>query len=98
MSNATPRARCTLEFKPGTARQNGAGQTIAWTVRLPGGMGASATALFFAAVIIWTVLGNSIVHWVATGWWWLAAPGLLFALSALRMAAIVGQGVLRHVA
>lgn len=61
-------------------------------------VGACAYVLFFVAVITWTVLGNSIVVWAATGWWWLAAPGLLFALSALCMAAIAGQGVRRHVA
>jgi len=59
-------------------------------------VGAAVYALFFVGVIIWTVLGNSIVDASATGWWWLAAPALLFALSALRMAAIVGQGVRRH--
>jgi hypothetical protein len=60
-------------------------------------VGAWAYALFFVALIIWTVLGNSIVAWAAPGWWCLAAPGLLFALSALCMAAIAGQRVRRHV-
>lgn len=61
-------------------------------------LGACAYALFFVAVIIWTVLGNSIVAWTATGWWWLAAPGLLFALSALFIAAIAGLRGRRYVA
>jgi hypothetical protein len=61
-------------------------------------VGACAYALFFVAVIIWTVLGNSIVARTAAGWWWLAAPGLLFALSTLCMAAFAGQWVRRHVA
>lgn len=61
-------------------------------------VGACAYALFFVALMIWTVLGNSIVAWAAPGWWSVAAPGLLFALSALCMAAIAWQGVRRHVA
>lgn len=60
--------------------------------------GACAYALFFVAVMVWTVLGNSIAAWAAPGWWWLAAPGLLFALSALCLAALAGQGVRRPVA
>jgi hypothetical protein len=58
-------------------------------------VGALAYAFFFLAVVVWTVLGNSIVAQVAPGWWWLAAPGLLFALCA---AAITGLGMRRHVA
>jgi hypothetical protein len=55
-------------------------------------VGAWAYAAFFAAVIIWTVLGNSIVGWAVAGWWWLATPGLLFALCTLCAAAIAGRG------
>jgi hypothetical protein len=61
-------------------------------------VGAWAYALFFMALIIWTVLGNSMLAWAAPGWWWLAAPGLLFALSALRIAAIAAQRGQRNVA
>lgn len=59
---------------------------------------AGAYALFFVGVIIWTMLGKAIANPSAPGWWWLAAPGLMFSLSALRMAAIPGQRVRRHVA
>ena len=61
-------------------------------------VGAWSYALFFVAVIIWTVLGNSIVALVTPEWWWFAAPGLMFALSALCMAAIAAQRGQRHVA
>jgi hypothetical protein len=61
-------------------------------------VGAWAYALFFLALVIWTVLGNAIVAWAAPGWWWFAAPGLLFALSALGVATLAGKEVRRHVA
>jgi hypothetical protein len=61
-------------------------------------VGAWSYALFFVAVIAWTVLGNSIVALATPGWWWLAAPGLLFALSSLCIAAIAGREASRHVA
>jgi hypothetical protein len=60
-------------------------------------VGAWSYALFFVAVIIWTVRGNSIVAPVTPGWWWFAAPGLMFALSVLCMAAIAAQRGQRHV-
>lgn len=58
-------------------------------------LGACAYAALFAAVVIWTMLGNSIAARAAPGWWWLAAPGLLFALCA---AAIAGWGLRKDVA
>lgn len=61
-------------------------------------VGAWAYAMFFAATVIWTWLGNAIVAWAATGWWWVAAPGLVFALSAIGSAALARTGVRRHVA
>jgi hypothetical protein len=61
-------------------------------------VGAWAYALFFVAVIIWTASGNSIVARAAPGWGWLAAPGLLFALTVLGLAKIAGRGLRRHTA
>lgn len=57
--------------------------------------GAWAYGAFFVAVIAWTALGNSVLATTTPGWWWLAAPGLLFALSALGAATIAGLGVRR---
>jgi len=44
--------------------------------------GAWGYALFFAAGVTSTLLGRSILATIEPGWWWLAAPGLPFALSA----------------
>lgn len=59
----------------------------------PAQAGTWACAQFFAALIAWTVLGSSIFASGAPGWVRLAAPGLVFALSAVSMAVIAGCSV-----
>jgi hypothetical protein len=57
-------------------------------------VGAWAYAVLFAVAAVWTALAHSILATAVPGWWGLAAPGLLFALSA---AVILGSEVRRRV-
>jgi hypothetical protein len=48
--------------------------------------GAAAYAALFAAVLAWTLRGQSVAATAASGWWWLATPGLLWLGSAVVIA------------
>jgi hypothetical protein len=54
-------------------------------------IGGWAYALFFAALVGWTLFGRSMFAVTAPGWWWLATPGILFALAALACLMTPGQ-------
>ncbi len=69
-----------------SARLGHTGTAVPWALA-----GACGYALLFVAVTIWTARGSAVVAWAAAGWWWLATPGLVYALAVLRMATAAGQ-------